>query len=155
MLHIYVDADACPVKEEVYRVARRYKLPVTLVANAYIRTPEDNLICFQQVPSGPDEADDWIAESADVNDIVVTADIPLAYRCVKKGACVLSSKGVLFTEANIGSMLATRDLLADLRDSGEMTGGPPPFQARDRSNFLQRLDTVIQKIRRDKDKKER
>ncbi|MDT8390841.1 MAG: YaiI/YqxD family protein [Lentisphaeria bacterium] len=147
-VHIYIDADACPVKEEVYRVARRYGLEVTLVANAYLRIPREDWARLKLVPAGPDEADDWIAESAVTGDIVVTADIPLAARCVKKGAYVLSPKGKMFTENDIGMTLATRNLLSDLRDLGEITGGPPPFQPRDRSRFLQQLDKIIQKAGR-------
>jgi uncharacterized protein YaiI (UPF0178 family) len=148
MLHIFVDADACPMKEEVYRVARRCELEVTLVANSRMRIPDEPEFRLEVVGSDPDAADDWIVEHVDAGDIVVTADVPLASRCVKRGAAVLSPTGRRFTEENIGDVLATRDLLDDLRGTGEMTGGPPPMQKRDRSRFLERLDEEIQSIRR-------
>ena len=148
MLHIFVDADACPVKQEVYRVARRCNLEVTLVANSWMQTPNDASVHFQLVQGGPDVADDWIVEQAGVDDIVITADIPLADRAIKKGAVALGTTGKPFTPQNIGSVLATRDLMSDLRDLGAVTGGPPPLQQADRSRFLQALDTAIQAIRR-------
>ena len=148
MLHIFVDADACPVKKEVYRVAGRYQLKVTLVANTWMRTPKDPRIAIQVVGTGFDAADDWIVEQAEAGDIVVTADIVLAGRCLGKGALVLGTTGKPFTEDNIGDAIAVRDLLADLRGSGEQTGGPPPMTQRDRSLFLQKLDDMIQTIRR-------
>jgi len=148
LLHIYVDADACPVKQEVYRVARRYELDVTLVANAWMRTPDDPGIKLEVVEDSFDAADDWIVDSVEADDIVITADIPLASRCMEKGARALGSTGRPFTEDNIGEAVATRDLLAVLRGGGEITGGPPPMTKRDRSRFLQALDEVIQSIRR-------
>lgn len=148
MLHIFVDADACPVKQEVYRVAGRFHLHVTLVANSRMRVPSEPWIELQIVANGLDAADDWIAEHAQTDDIVVTADIPLAHRCLKKGAQVMGPTGKRFTEDNIGQSLATRNLLSELRDAGEMMGGPPPLKKRDRSRFLQQLDEVIQSIRR-------
>lgn len=148
MLHIYVDADACPVKDEVYRVAKRYQLDVTLVANAWMRTPDDPGITLEVVEDGFDAADDWIVDHVETEDIVVTADIPLANRCMQKGARAIGSSGRPFTEDNIGEAVATRDLLAVLRGGGEITGGPPPLTKRDRSRFLQTLDEVIQSIRR-------
>ena len=148
MLHIFVDADACPVKDEVYRVAGRYELAVTLVANSRMRVPEDDAITLQVVSEGPDVADDWIADHVEADDIVITADVPLASRCVARGARVLSPTGKVFTEDNIGGAVAIRDLLSDLRGAGEMTGGPPPMQRKDRSRFLQKLDEVVQQIRR-------
>ena len=148
MLHIYVDADACPVKQEVYRVARRYELDVTLVANAWMRTPDDPGIKLEVVEDSFDAADDWIVDRVEADDIVITADIPLASRCMEKGARALGSTGRPFTEDNIGEAVATRDLLAVLRGGGEITGGPPPMTKRDRSRFLQALDEVIQSIRR-------
>ena len=148
MLHILVDADACPVKQEIYRVARRCNLEVTLVANSWMQTPNDASVHFQVVQEGPDVADDWIVEQAGVDDIVITADIPLADRAIKKGAVVLGTTGKPFTPQNIGSVLATRDLMTDLRDLGAVTSGPPPMQQADRSRFLQALDTAIQAIRR-------
>jgi uncharacterized protein YaiI (UPF0178 family) len=149
VLHVFIDADACPVKDEVYRVAERYSLPVTVVANSRMRVPASSGIELQVVPGGFDAADDWIAEHVERGDIVITADIPLADRCVKAGACVLGTTGKPFTEDNIGSALATRDLLADLRGAGEITGGPPPLGPRDRSRFLQALDEMVQRIRRE------
>lgn len=148
MLHIYVDADACPVKQEVYRVAMRCGLDVTLVANAWMRVPDEPWLELEVVGEGFDAADDWIVEQVQADDIVVTADIPLASRCIKEGAHVIGTTGKPFTENNIGSALATRDLLSELRGAGEITGGPPPLQKRDRSRFLQTLDEVIQSIRR-------
>lgn len=149
MLHIYVDADACPVKQEVYRVARRYGLHVTLVANAWMRIPNEKWIALEVVSAGFDAADDWIVEQVQRHDIVITADILLASRCVKAGASVLGPNGKPFTADNVGEAVALRDLMADLRGAGEITGGPPPLQKRDRSRFLQKLDAAIQKIRRE------
>ncbi len=148
MLHIFIDADACPVKQEVYRVARRYRLDVTLVTNAWMRVPNERWIALEVVDDGFDAADDWIVEQVQPQDIVVTADIPLASRCLKQGACVIGPTGKPFTENNIGDAVATRDLLSELRGAGEITGGPPPLKKRDRSRFLQKLDDVIQSIRR-------
>lgn len=148
MLHIFVDADACPVKQEVYRVASRCRLDVTLVANSWMRVPNGQGIVLEVVDGGFDAADDWIAEHVQAHDIVVTADIPLASRCLKEGAHVIGPSGKPFTENNIGEVVATRDLLAELRGAGEMTDGPPPLKKRDRSRFLQQLDEVIQSIRR-------
>ena len=150
MLDLLVDADACPVREEVCRVAARYKLKVTFVANGRIRVPHGDLVELVRVKEGADAADDWIADRADKNDIVVTADIPLAARCLKIGARVVSPKGRIFTEDSIGDALASRDLMAYLRDKGTMTGGPAPFGKRDRSLLLQRLDQVVQAVRRGK-----
>lgn len=147
MLHIYVDADACPVKEEVYRVARRYALRVTLVANASQWIPGDELFALVVVREGMDAADDWIAEHAGEGDIVVTADIPLAARCLRRGARVIGTTGRPFTEDNVGGALATREILSELRGAGEVTPGPPPFVKQDRSRFLQALDTAIQAVR--------
>ena len=148
MLHILVDADACPVKNEVYHVAGRYQLKVTLVANTWMRIPKDPRIALQVVDGGFDAADDWIVEQVQVRDIVVTADIVLAGRCLKKGALALGTTGKPFTEDNIGDAIAVRDLLADLRGSGEQTGGPAPMTQRDRSRFLQKFDDMIQSVRR-------
>ncbi len=150
MLHIFVDADACPVKQEVYRVAGRYDLAVTLVANSWMRVPKEGRIALEVVEDSFDAADDWIVEHVQPSDIVVTADIPLASRCLKKGARVIGSTGKPFTDNNIGQAVATRDLLSELRGAGEITGGPPPIKKRDRSRFLQQLDEVIQSIRRQK-----
>jgi uncharacterized protein YaiI (UPF0178 family) len=148
VLHIFVDADACPVKNEVYRVAERYGLEVTLVANSSMRIPDDQRITLEVVGNGFDAADDWIVDNVKPHDIVVTADVLLASRCLKQGARVLGTSGKPFTDANIGSAVATRDLLSELRGAGEITGGPPPLTRRDRSLFLQKLDEAIQSIRR-------
>ena len=148
MLHIFVDADACPVKQEVYRVASRFRLDVTLVANSWMRVPNERWIALEVVEDGFDAADDWIVEQVQPHDIVVTADIPLASRCLKKHACVIGPSGKPFTEDNIGQSVATRGLLSELRDAGEITGGPPPLKKRDRSRFLQQLDEMIQSIHR-------
>lgn len=148
LLRIFVDADACPVKDEIYRVAARYGLEVTLVAASWMRKPDDAWIDLKVVGEGIDVADDWIVEHVGAGDIVVTADIPLAARCLGRGATVIGSTGRPFTDDNIGSALATRGLLAELRDLGEASGGPPPFEKRDRSRFLQQLDESIHAIRR-------
>ena len=149
MLSIYIDADACPVKKEVYRVARRYRLDVTLVANSWMRTPDEPWITLEVVAHGFDAADDWIVEHVQPLDIVITADVPLASRCIKAGARVVGPTGKPFTEDNIGRALATRNLLEELRGAGEITGGPPPLKKRDRSRFLQKLDEVVQSILRE------
>lgn len=149
MLHVYVDADACAVKQEVYRVAGRYHLGVTVVANSWMRIPVEPRIALQVVGEGLDAADDWIVEHVQADDIVITADIPLAGRCLKAGARVIGPTGRPFTEENIGHAVATRNLLSDLRGAGETTGGPPPLSQQDRSRFLQQLDQVIQSIRRE------
>ena len=148
LLHIFIDADACPVKQEVYRVAGRYRLDVTLVANSWMRVPNERWITLEVVEDGFDVADDWIVEHVRPDDIVVTADIPLASRCLKKGAHAIGTTGKPFTEDSIGQVVATRELLSGLREAGEITGGPPPLQKRDRSRFLQQLDDMIQSIRR-------
>jgi hypothetical protein len=148
LLNIFIDADACPVKKEVYRVASRYSLNVTLVANSWMRVPNERWIALEVVEDGLDAADDWIVEHVQPYDIVVTADIPLASRCLKEGARVIGPTGKPFTENNICQAVATRDLLLELREAGEITGGPPPLKKHDRSRFLQQLDEVIQSIRR-------
>ena len=148
MLHIFVDADACPVKQEVYRVANRLHLKVTLVANSRMRVPDEQWIALEVVNDGFDSADDWIVEHLQTEDIVVTADIPLASRCIKKGARVIGPTGKPFTEDNIGMAVASRDLMSELRSAGEITGGPPPLTKRDRARFLEQLDNVIQSILR-------
>lgn len=148
MLHVFIDADACPVKQEVYRVAGRYHLDVTLVTNSWMRVPNEPWITLEIVGEGFDAADNWIAEHVQPDDIVITSDIPLASRCLEAGARVMGSTGKPFTEDNIGQAIATRDLLSDLRDAGAITGGPPPLAKRDRSRFLQQLDDMIQSIRR-------
>ncbi|MFH1625112.1 MAG: YaiI/YqxD family protein [Pseudomonadota bacterium] len=148
MLEIYVDADACPVKQEVCRVAKRYRLNVTFVSNSRMRVPDQEVAKLVVVQGQFDTADNWIVEHVSKDDIVVTADIPLAYRCVKSGAQVLGPTGRILSDANIGQVLATRDLLSELREAGTMMGGPPPFQKRDRSRFLQSLDQIVQNIKR-------
>jgi uncharacterized protein YaiI (UPF0178 family) len=148
VLHIFIDADACPVKEEVYRVARRYELAVSVVANSPMRIPDESAINLVIVREGLDAADDWIAAHASTGDIVITADIPLASRCLEKGASVLGTTGKAFTNDNIGDALASRDLLSHLREAGTVTGGPAPFQKRDSSRFLQELDRIVGEIGR-------
>ncbi len=151
MSQIFVDADACPVKQEVYRVAARHDLKVILVANSWMQTPLDARIELVVVGKGLDVADDWIADRAGEADVVVTTDIPLAARCLENGAQVLGPTGKVFTEEMIGEALASRELLQQLREAGVVTGGPPPFAKRDRSRFLQNLDELIRKaIRRQK-----
>jgi uncharacterized protein YaiI (UPF0178 family) len=147
-VELFVDADGCPVKPEVYRVAKRCGLRVHVVANRWLGIPDDPAVAMVVVGDGFDAADDWIAGHAGPDDVVVTADVPLAARCVAKGAAVLDPKGRRFTADDVGEALAARDLSAHLRESGLITGGPAPFRDRDRSRFLQALDTVIQEIRR-------
>lgn len=147
MRTIYIDADACPVKDETYRVARRYSLRVAVVANAPLRVPADALFELVVRP-GFGAADDWIAERVDAGDIVVTADIPLAARCLAKDARVLGPKGHGFTEADIGSALAMRDLMDELRQGGVVTGGPAPMTPKDRSRFLSKLDEMANAVLR-------
>src|SRR5690349_1879568 len=148
MTAIYVDADACPVKAEIYRVAQRYQLKVFVVSNAYLNVPRDPRIELVVVSDGFDAADNWIAERAGPGDIVVTADIPLADRSLKAGAMAIGNTGVPFTQASIGMAMANRELLSNLRAMGEITGGPRPMTPRDRSRFLSALDEAIQKWRR-------
>jgi uncharacterized protein len=147
MLTVYVDADACPVKDEVYKVARRYGLHVAVVANTALRVPADALIELVVRP-GFGAADDWIAEQAGPCDIVITADIPLAARCLAREARVLDPKGRPLTDRDIGSALAMRELMADLRQGGMVTGGPAAMTARDRSRFLSKLDEAANALRR-------
>jgi uncharacterized protein YaiI (UPF0178 family) len=145
---LYIDADACPVKAEAYRVAERREIKTYVVANSPILVPKHASIERIVVASGPDAADDWIAGRVARGDIVVTADVPLADRCVKAGADVIAPNGRAFTEASIGMALATRNLLDGLRSQGESTGGPKPFSPRDRSAFLQALDLAIVRLQR-------
>jgi uncharacterized protein YaiI (UPF0178 family) len=147
-VRIFVDADACPVKDEIYRVAARYALPVFVVAAGFIRVPEDPLIERVAAGSGMDAADNWIVEQVGAGDIVITADIPLASRAIKAGSAVIAPNGRAFTEADIGMTLAVRNLMHDLRSAGEVTGGPRPFSPRDRSAFLSALDQTIRRLRR-------
>jgi uncharacterized protein YaiI (UPF0178 family) len=155
MIAIYIDADACPVKQEIYRVAERHALKGTalkvfVVSNSPIAVPRDmgDLIERVVVGSGMDEADNWIAERAKRGDIVITADVPLASRCLKAGAEVIAPNGKPFTEESIGMTLATRNLMDSLRSAGEITGGPKPFAPRDRSSFLSALDQAIVRLER-------
>jgi uncharacterized protein len=145
---IFVDADACPVKDEVYRVAGRTGVPVTVVANSGLRVPADPLITRVIVDNKADAADDYIAERAHGRMIVITADIPLADRCLKAGATVIAPNGKPFTEASIGSQMAMRSLMQDLRAGGEQIGGPKPFDRRDRSQFLEALDAAVVRLKR-------
>jgi uncharacterized protein len=152
LIEIYVDADASPVKNEVLRVAKRYGLKVYFVANFKMRFPKDDLIEMVVVNEDLDAADDWIVERITISDIVVTGDVPLAARCVKKGSRVLDPNGRVFTEESIGEALAHRDLMTYLRDIGNTTRGPTPRGKRDNSRFLQRLDELIQALLREGDK---
>ena len=169
-IQIFVDGDACPVKAEVYRIAERHGLMVYVVANRYMSVPRDPLVKLVVVGGGMDEADDWIAErvgSRDIvvsagmdaaddwiaeragpRDVVVTADVPLASRCIKAGAQVMAPNGRAFTMDSIGLALATRNLMQDIRDAGEITGGPRPFSPRDRSTFLAALHQAIVRLQR-------
>ncbi len=150
MLHLFLDGDGCPVKEESYKVADRYQLQVTVVANKPMNIPSNSRINMVVVKSGHlDAADDWIVENVAANNIVVTADILLADRCLKKQARVLSPKGVEFTEDSIGSAVASRELMQTLRQMGETRGGPAPMDKKDRSRFLGKLDQMIQQIQRE------
>ncbi len=148
MLHVYVDADGCPVKEEVYRVAGRNKLFITLVANKGLKIPNDPSVKMVVVKGNFDAADDWIVEQVQKNDIVITADILLAERCIKKEAKVISTKGEEFDEDNIGSIVASREIMKHLRELGEGGNTSRPMEASDKSHFLQTLEQVIQKLKR-------
>jgi uncharacterized protein YaiI (UPF0178 family) len=143
MLEIFVDADACPVKDEIYVVGSRYDVQVVLVANQAMRTPRDMAVAMVVVDSGPDVADDWIAEHVEPRDVVITADIPLAARCLERGAAVLGTDGRPFTEDSIGGALASRQLNADLREMGMASNGPSPLSSKQRSVFLSRLDELV------------
>ncbi|MCW2275587.1 YaiI/YqxD family protein [Rhodoblastus acidophilus] len=145
---ILIDADACPVKDECYKVAARHGLKVFVVANRLLQAPRHPMIERVLVPQGPDAADDWIAERAEPGTVVVTADIPLAARCVKAGAFVLAPNGKIFDDASIGMALAMRDLMEDLRATGAVSGGPKGFSPRDRSTFLSALERGVQQARR-------
>ena len=142
-IRVLVDADACPVKDEVYKVAWRREVPVMVVSNAWIRVPEHPLIERMVVSDKFDAADDWIAEQADARTVVITGDILLADRCLKKGATVIGHNGKPFTSASIGGAIATRAIMADLRAGAGVAGGPPPFAKADRSRFLQALDEAL------------
>ncbi len=145
---IYVDADACPVKDEIYKVAWRYGVAVMLVSNAYLRIPAHPLIVQTVVDDGFDAADDWIAEHCGARSVVITSDILLADRCLKAAALVLSPKGKPFTPNSIGGAIAVRAIMADLRAGGDQLGGPAPFSKADRSSFLQALDKALVQLQR-------
>jgi uncharacterized protein YaiI (UPF0178 family) len=148
-VRVIVDADACPVKDEVYKVASRHEVPVTVVSNMALRVPDHPLIDRVVVSDAFDAADDWIAEQANARSIVITGDILLADRCLKKGATVIGHNGKPFTSASIGGAIATRAIMADLRVAADgITGGPPPFAKADRSRFLQALDAALVKLAR-------
>lgn len=148
MIRILVDADACPVKEEIYKVAFRHEIGVTVVSNSPIRIPVHPLIERVVVSDGFDAADDWIAEQADGDAVCITADILLADRCLKAGASVIAPNGRPFTTASIGGAIATRAIMADLRAGGDIVGGPAPFSKADRSRFLSALDEVLVRLKR-------
>ena len=145
MIEILIDGDGCPVKDETYVVATRYGVKVLLVANARLNVPEGFGIKMVVVDQGPDVADDWIVENVKTGDVVITADIPLAARCLEIGARVLGTNGRVFDEDSIGGQLATRDLKSQLREAGIMSGGPPPMSAKNRSRFLSKLDELVQR----------
>jgi uncharacterized protein YaiI (UPF0178 family) len=145
---ILVDADACPVKDEVYKVALRHAVPVTIVSNSPIRIPAHPLLSRMVVGDGFDAADDWIAERTNARSVVITSDILLADRCLKAGAAVIASNGKPFTLASIGGAIATRAIMADLRADGSAIGGPPPFSKTDRSRFLSALDEALVRLKR-------
>jgi uncharacterized protein len=147
-IRIFVDADACPVKTEIYRVAERYGLKVFVVANSFMNVPRSDLIERVIVNEGTDAADDWIVERAADTDVVITADIPLAARAMKKGVTVISPTGKTFTEDSIGMAVATRNLLTDLRSAGATTRGPPPLSRQDISRFLSALDLAVTRLKR-------
>ncbi|WP_300376032.1 YaiI/YqxD family protein [Henriciella sp.] len=147
-IRIHVDADACPVKDEVYKVALRHEVPVNVVANSFMRVPQHRLFTRVTVPEAPDVADDWIAERANAACVVITSDMLLAQRCLEAGARVLAPNGKPFTENSIGQAVATRAIMEDLRATGEQTSGPKAFRPADRSNFLSALEVEMQKLKR-------
>jgi len=147
-VHIYVDADACPVKDEALKVAERHGIAITYVSNAWMRLPESAVVQRAIVPDGPDAADDWIAERIGPGDICVTQDIPLASRCLKKGARAIGNSGKPFTDASIGMALAMRELSQHLRETGESRGFNPAFTRQDRSRFLEAMEHAVQAIKR-------
>ena len=149
-MRIFIDADACPVKDETYKVAARYGLKVFVVSNSFIQIPTSPLIERRIVDAGPDVADDWIAEQTQPGDICVTNDIPLADRVLKAGGAAVAPNGRPFTADSIGSALAQRSIMEHIRSTGEITGGPKPFAGADRSRFLQALDEAVQLERRRK-----
>lgn len=162
MLQLFVDADACPVKEESFRVAARHAMPVFVVTCLQMRDPTRTGVSLIQVKEGPDAADDWIDEHIQAGDICVSDDIPLAGRCVRRGALVITTRGKLYHEGNIGEAIATRDLLERLRSDGTLSaegggrgGGPPPFTKRDRSRFLEQMEQAVRDIKRRNDETEK
>ncbi|WP_346900080.1 YaiI/YqxD family protein [uncultured Roseibium sp.] len=148
MTILYVDADACPVKDEAVRVGERHGTKIRIVSNSWMRLPESDLVERVIVPEGPDEADNWIAERVGTGDVVVTADVPLAARCVKAGGLVISPSGKPFREDAIGMRLAMRDLNTHLRETGEIRESGPPFTKADRSRFLNQLETIMRAAKR-------
>jgi uncharacterized protein len=148
VLHIYIDADACPVKQETYKVAKRHALAVTVVANQWMDMPNDPSVRLEVVDDGFDAADDWIAERVGGGDIVISDDIPLAARCIAKGARVLTGRGGSYDEHSIGSALAQRGLMQYLREAGAVSGGQRPIQASDRALFMQELDRLVHAVRK-------
>ncbi|GAA0779381.1 YaiI/YqxD family protein [Roseibium denhamense] len=148
MTTLFIDADACPVKDEAIRVGERHKTPIKIVSNSWMRLPDSDLIERVVVPEGPDVADDWIAERASAGDVVVTADVPLAARCVKEGALVISPNGKPFREDAMGMRLAIRDLNTHLREIGEIRESGPAFTKQDRSRFLNQLETIMRAAKR-------
>ena len=148
MVKIYVDADACPVKNEVERIATRHNLETYLVCDGGIRPPLDSLIKVVVVNQGPDAADDWIADHIRRTDICVTNDIPLAGRCLKEGAFAIKPNGNTYTNDNIGMALATRKIMEGIRETGQINFGPPPFSKADRSKFLDQMEVIVQKARK-------
>lgn len=150
IVHLYVDADACPVKPEIVKVAERHGLPVVFVANAYLGVPRGPQVRVQVVPGAFDAADDWIAEQVQRDDVVITSDIPLASRCLKAGARVLRPNGQRYTDDNIGNALAGRELASELRAYG-VGGGPPPFGPKDRSRFLDALENVVREAKKSRE----
>ena len=149
-LTLYIDADACPVREECYKVARRHIVPVIVVSNSYLRVPREPLISFVAVSDGFDAADDYIAERSHAQSVIITSDILLAERCLNKDAAVLAPNGKAFTKDSIGGAIATRAIMADLRAGADMPniGGPPPFTYKDRSKFLESLHVTLEKLKR-------
>jgi uncharacterized protein YaiI (UPF0178 family) len=149
MIAIFIDGDACPVKDETYVVATRCGVPVALVANSHLHVPEGMGVEMIVVDQGLDAADDWIAQEAQPGDVVITADLPLAARCLEAGARVLGTNGHEFDGESIGGLLATRELKEHLRGAGVTTGGPAPMSAKDRSRFSSKLDELVQKSLRE------
>ncbi len=151
-MKIYIDADACPVKDETYKVAARYSIPVCVVANSWMRTPEKGQVALQVVEGDFDAADDWIVAHTGPGDIIITSDILLASRCLQAGSRVLGTRGKEFTEAGIGEAVAMRALMDELRQMGEITGGPPPMDRKYRSLFLSSLDRMVNALLQERER---